>query len=305
MPQREPRLTPFSMTGYGRASTTGEKFRVFIEIRSVNGRYLEIRPKIPRQVLFLESVVREEISKVVRRGMVDVTVSCHTMEGNLGAAIDRKLAEIYFQQIEKLSADLKIAHGVSGLSLLRLPGVISTSEEVDLEREKEIPALIKSCLTDALAQLKEFRVKEGEKLGKVLNRELEELQKHREWILKHREDINTIYLTKLESRLKNWAGKKGGIIDENRLNQEALYYLDRSDVTEEVDRLAIHIKQCKDALESPGTSSLGKRIDFLSQEIGREVNTIGAKSDQPQVAQHVVEMKLAVERIREQAQNLE
>lgn len=294
-----------SMTGFGRGAKAGKKFRATVELRSVNGRFLEIRAKIPRPLAFLEASLREKLEKRVSRGVVDMTLTVQALEPSAATHFDEKLARSYAEKATIFARDFGLSHGLTALALLKLPGVMS-EEAVTLENEKDLPAIVNDALDEALENLVGMRCSEGEKLGKVLQREIDELVSHREWIQKHRGELNERHGKKLQARVSEWMEKSGrSQLDESRLYQEVAYYLDRSDVTEELDRLSSHLKQCEDTLYGATAKSAGKRMEFLAQEMGREVNTIGAKSDQAQVTARVVEMKLTLEKIREQVQNLE
>jgi len=294
-----------SMTGFGRGSKAGKKFRATVELRSVNGRFLEVRAKVPRSLAFLEPSLREKLEKRLSRGVVDLTLTVQALEPSATTYFDEKLARSYAEKATVFARDFGLTHGLTALALLKLPGVMS-EDSTAMEEEKEIPAIVSDALDEALDNLMSMRRSEGEKLGKVLQREIDELVSHREWIHKHRNELNEKHGKKLQARVSEWMEKSGrSQIDENRLYQEVAYYLDRADVTEELDRLSSHLKQCEDTLYGSTTKSVGKRLEFLAQELGREVNTIGAKRDQAQVTARVVEMKLTLEKIREQVQNLE
>jgi uncharacterized protein (TIGR00255 family) len=293
-----------SMTGYGRGSVSGDRFRVTVELRSVNGRFLEIRAKMPRSLLFLEPELRTILEKRIRRGMVDFTVTVLPTDSMLSVHLVEDVATAYVRQAERIAANYEIASGLTALALLRLPGVAVTDDPATGHGE-ELAVAVKEALEQALASLMEMRESEGKKLGEVLKRELAEIKSHKEWIRKHREQLNEKQFKRLEGRIEAWVGKSRGVLEETRLYQEVAFYLDRADVTEELDRLAAHLKQCEEALDAVAAKSLGKRLEFLSQEMGREVNTIGAKSDLVQITNHVVEMKLTLEKVREQVQNLE
>ena len=294
-----------SMTGYGRDSAANERLRVTVEIRSVNGRYLETRPKLPRNLLFLEPKVRERVEKSLQRGVIDLTVSVQPLAKGSEAVVDESLAAGYAQKVMGLAKRLEIGHGLTGLSLLRLPGVVNSELAPEYENDPEVAELVLRALDGALEGLLRMRRTEGEKLARVIERELGEIRASRDWISEQREGLNERNFRRMQGRVKDLLANVGVAVEEGRLYQEVAFYLDRSDVTEELDRLGSHLKQCEDALATPGPKSLGKRLEFLLQEIGREVNTIGAKSDQSQVSNRVVEMKLTLEKVREQVQNLE
>ncbi len=292
------------MTGYGRGSVAGGRFRATVELRSVNGRFLEIRAKLPRSLLFLEPGLRGILEKRIRRGMVDFTVTLHPLEPAHAVHLAEDVATAYLQQAERLAKKFDISTGLSALALLRLPGVAVTDDPVAGFGE-DAAECVTPALEQALGALMEMRESEGEKLGRVLQRELAEIKSHKEWIRKHREQLNEKHFRRLAERIEKWLGKSRGVLEETRLYQEVAFYLDRADVTEELDRMAAHLKQFAEALSAVDAKSLGKRLEFLVQEMGREVNTIGSKSDLLEITSHVMEMKLTLEKVREQVQNLE
>lgn len=302
MPQKSVLI---SMTGYGRGSASGKKFRASVEVRSVNGRFLEIRSKLPRHLSFLDPIVRQELEQSITRGVVDFVLQLVPVDPSHAIPFDLSLAQAYLEKSKLLAKQWGIQDGLTSLDVLKLPGVLGGENTANYESEKEIPELVKDSLRQALVGLQEMRRAEGEKLKKSLQRELVDFQEHLDWILKNRDDLNERYADKIRSRIKEWSKKNTLEVDESRFLQEVTFYLDRSDVTEELDRLDSHMKQVNDALSGLGKRSPGKRLEFLAQEMGREVNTIGAKSDHSDLSQRVVEMKLILEKLREQVQNLE
>lgn len=292
------------MTGYGRGSVSNASVRATVELRSVNGRFLEIRAKLPRSLLFLEPDLRAILEKKLRRGVVDFTVTVHPVEPALSVHLSSDVATAYVSQAERLAKEFDISSGLTALALLRLPGVAITDDPT-AAYGAQAGEVVKAALEQALQALIDMRRSEGEKLERVLMRELVEIKGHKEWIRKHRADLNERHYTRLKARIDQWLDKSRGVLEETRLYQEVAFYLDRADVTEELDRLNSHLKQCEEALQYAGAKSVGKRLEFLTQEIGREVNTIGAKSDLVEITNHVVEMKLTLEKVREQVQNLE
>lgn len=294
----------FSMTGFGRGSAAGRRFRATVELRSVNSRFLEIRLKLPRPIASLEPMLRSRIEKSLRRGMIDFNVSVQPLDSSQSVSVDEAVAAAYVQQAERLSGEFDLPNGLTALAVLRLPGVVAAGDFA-FDGDEEVLACVNEAVEQALDSLLAMRRSEGGRLVRVLQRELAEIRGHKEKIRKQRDDINKRHLSRLEKRVSEWLGKGRSGVDETRIYQEVAFYLDRSDVTEELDRLASHLKHCEEVLQDPGGKSAGKRLEFLAQELGREVNTIGAKSDQVQITNHVLEMKLTLEKIREQVQNLE
>jgi uncharacterized protein (TIGR00255 family) len=296
----------YSMTGFGRGSANGRRFRVTVELRSVNSRFLELRLKLPRPLASLEAELRMRLEKALKRGMVDLNASVQPLDSSLSVSIDETVAEAYARGAEKLAGEFDVPNGLTAIALLRLPGVVAAGDSTfEKSDEEEVAESLREAVDQALTALVAMRKSEGGRLGKVVQRELAEVKSHKEKVRRQREDLNERQRARIEKRVSEWLGKGRSNLDETRLYQEIAYYLDRSDVTEELDRLASHLKQCEEVLQDPGPKSAGKRLEFLVQELGREVNTIGAKSDQVQLTNHVLEMKLTLEKIREQVQNLE
>lgn len=293
------------MTGFGRAAFSSKNYRVSVELRSVNGRFLEIRPKLPRPISFLEVSLREKISEKLRRGVVDVNINVHAIDTNLEEVLNTSVALSYAKAVKGLAKKAKISDGLDALSLLRLPGVLSVEDGDLTVNEKELRPLVEDAVKEALTQLLKMRSREGEKLTQVFERELKLFQSARDAVAKSTDQINARYQEKLTGRMEKYASANGAKFDEARLLQEVAYYIDRSDVTEELDRLASHIRQFENMVEGKEEFPIGKRLDFLVQEMGREVNTIGAKSDELAITQSVMQMKISLERLREQIQNIE
>lgn len=293
------------MTGYGRESAAGAQFRVTVELRSVNGRFLELRPKVPRALSFLEPRIRELVEQKLQRGVVDLTLTVQPLEGKLEAVVDETLASAFAVKARQMARNLGLESALGVADILRLPGVVSGEQVPAGTADEELAELGMKALEGALKNLLAMRLSEGTRLGSVLRRELTEISEHTSWIKKQREGVNERYFKKLQAKVEDLLKRIEGKVDDSRLYQEVAFYLDRSDLTEELDRLHSHLKQCEEALDGKSAKSVGKRLEFLSQEIGREVNTIGAKSDQAELSNRVVEMKLTLEKIREQVQNLE
>ena len=262
---------------------------------------------MPRPLFFWEAQLREIISSKLRRGMVDVNISVHFLQADVENIVQESMANAYAKSIEQLSQKIKIPSGLDMVSLLRFPGVLSAEENSALSAvpENDIAPLLDQCLREALDQLVGMRSTEAEKLLQALQRELDQFQLSHKQVNGMREHLNHAYYQKLKNRMEKFLATGVVKLDEPRLLQEVSFYLDRSDVTEELDRLQSHAKQMQQVILGKEEFPVGKRLDFLVQEMGREVNTIGAKSDDLSVTKQVMDMKLHLERIREQVQNLE
>lgn len=294
-----------SMTGFGRGSISADGLQASVEIRAVNSRFLDVKCRMGKNLYFLEPHLRSLVEKSLGRGSIEVSVSLVQAVSSKQSLLRKENAEIFWKAAVELGEELDIPHGITVAELMKFPGVLGSDFDSLVDNEAEVAEIVETATENALKELKAMRSEEGKKLSKVFIREIEDLAKHKDWIAGHREEINAKYEKKIRSRWKDWQKKEDVPIDETRLAQELSYYLDRSDVTEELDRLNSHLKQLGDVFQPKEGKAVGKRVEFLLQEMGREVNTIGSKSDQVQVTQHVVEMKVILEKMREQAQNIE
>jgi len=290
------------MTGFGRGAAEKENLRVTVELRSVNGRFLDLRMKLPRVLLPREAAAREALGARLSRGTVEVMASVEALHKRSDGLVDRDLAGLYAQAGRELARNLGLADGLSSASLLRLPGVLVEPEAALVGREEDVGGLFLEALERALAEMVIARAAEGARLTKHVTEELERLGEFRLAVTGRREAANEALRARLESRVAECAAVKTAV-DPQRLAQEILFLLQRSDVAEELERLAAHEEAARKAMAAGG--ALGKRLEFLGQEMGREVNTLGSKSDDAEITSAVVEMKLALERVREQVQNLE
>lgn len=292
-----------SMTGYGRGSATSKNFLVQVELRTVNGRFLEIRTKLPKALFFAEAELRALLGKDLKRGMVDAQVTLQRKSEASDSLIDRALVGAYAKELEVLSKEMAIPSGANVLGLMRLPGTIAGDESLNAGLESEAKGLLIQAAQTALAELVKMRSLEGKRLGEFLSRDLSSLAQLQDDVIsllpKAAEQIRTKLLERMQKALADQALQ----LDPTRVVQEVAFYIDRSDVTEEMDRLRSHLEQFKGLLAS--ADSQGKRFDFLLQEVSREVNTLGSKANFQPVSQLVVEMKLVAEKLREQVQNLE
>lgn len=280
-------------------------FQVQVELKSVNGRYFELRPKLPRAVFAHESKIRELVASKIRRGMVDILIVLQKRGESNRNLIDRNVVTAYVNEAKTLAKDLGVSGDFNILGFLKLPGAISSDESFGPEQEKEILDLCIQGVQGALVELQQMRSLEGAKLVTVVKRDidtfLELLAK-----LKALQGTSAQFLKeRLGERIAKSLKEHSLHLDQNRLAQELAYYVDRSDINEELDRLKSHCEQFEGALRVSSGDPVGKRCDFLLQEIAREINTVGAKVDHADISKLVIELKLITERIREQVQNLE
>lgn len=288
-----------SMTGFGRGTHTGVAYRVAVELRSVNHRYREIVVRVPRDMPGLEEPVRARIAQAVARGRVDALVAVEPLPGTRGLRVDVHLARAYRQALEDLRRELDLDDDVDLELLASLPGVIGLDESsADLEAcwRDAAPAL-----DQALAHLAAMRAAEGAALARDLAGALERLAGHVEAVAARAPQVVEAYKARLAQRVQALAGDVP--VEPDRLAAEVAIFADRADISEEVVRLRSHMDQFRATLELD--EPVGRRLDFLLQEMNREVNTIGSKAHDAGIAAAVVEMKVEIERMREQVQNVE
>jgi uncharacterized protein (TIGR00255 family) len=291
-----------SMTGYGRGECSQDGFKITVEISSVNRKQTEISVNIPREMEMLEAGIRDVINRSIARGRLIVRVSLHTSVGNLAARmhLNVALARAYARELGKLSKQLKLPGPVTLDHLVRAPGVFQTDEQI-AEEEDFWPAVDKA-LRKALAAMVKMREREGAHLRQDFIKRVAVMRQATSEIQKHAPDVSNRYREQLLERIRT-AGLEAPAADDERLLKEVVYFADRSDITEELTRLQSHFQQFDDCLKSP--EPVGRLLDFLAQEMNREVNTIGSKANDSRISREVVKLKAELERFREQAQNVE
>ncbi|MDY6838662.1 MAG: YicC/YloC family endoribonuclease [Thermodesulfobacteriota bacterium] len=290
-----------SMTAYGRAEKTVEGRSYSVEMRSVNRRYCEISVRMPPQLLPLEDRIKKSVADSVSRGRVDVIVR---WKGGLEPVpemrVDLPLAEAYYKNLCELKEALHIKEEVGIQTLLGLEGIIATAErEVDLEATWRA---LSSCINEALKGMDSMRVSEGKAICDDFHKRLQSVEE----VLAGIKALAPSVLSEYHDRLKERIGllTKGMVeLDPNRLAQEAAFLVDKSDITEEIVRAESHLRQFRTMMETEGPA--GRALDFLLQELNREVNTIGSKGGNAELSHMVVALKSELEKIREQVQNVE
>ena len=289
-----------SMTGYGRgeAARGGAKFTV--EISTVNRKQAELSLYLPRELDALESRARDEINAKVSRGRIAARVQWTAKSGDRAQVeIDRNLAKEYAREYRKLATDLKLDGEVSLDTILRAPGVLQTSEE-----ELDVESLwtpLRTAVRAALKELLAMRAREGGNLKKDLQKRIDALQKSVKAVKRQAPKTMRRHREALLDRLN-----QSGLdlkLDDERVLKEVAMFADRIDISEELTRLESHFGQFTDYAKAKGP--VGRTLDFLSQEMNREVNTIGSKANDPVISRVVVAMKSELEKFREQVQNVE
>lgn len=288
-----------SMTGFGKNSLLINDRNYQVEIRSVNHRYLDISTKMPRQLTYLEEDVKKVISSKIKRGKVDVIITFenNSKEGR-NIQINTEIAKMYIDELRKLAQEGNILSDIQVTEITKLPDVLNISIDQDDETIKqELLDSVKIAL-DNLLSMKET---EGNKIAEDLTNRIDYIEEKILKISKLSTGLIEEYVVKLEERIKEIL--KTDIIDKSRIAQEVVIYADKTSIEEEITRLKSHITQFRQLLKEEG--AVGKKIDFLIQEMNRETNTIGSKANDLEIVNGVIDIKTELENIREQIQNIE
>lgn len=287
-----------SMTGFGQSNRLSEEVEVFVEIRTVNSRYLDIKTRLSRGLIPLEQNIKKIVELQLFRGRVDVQVDLKTNQSDQ-YDLNQNLVENYLLLAEK-SRSLGAVGKVDVSSLLQFPGVV-IPKQIDSTSEP-IGKAIFETVQEAVNEVVIVRRIEGESLKSDLKKRLVRIAKTTDFIAGQTEFIQSHYREKLKKRLTDVIS--GQDIDENRLAQEMVYFVDRSDISEEITRLRSHLKQFQACLDLKG-QAIGRRLDFICQEMGREINTVLSKSPLTTISEPGLEGKSEIEKVREQVQNVE
>lgn len=288
-----------SMTGFGRSVYKSDNFAITVEMKTVNHRFAEYNIRMPRQLFIIEDKIKKKISEYVTRGRVEVFI---TIEGTghlkSSVSIDWELLDQYYRSINMIQEKYQLEHNIS------LQDILSRDEFISIEENhsgnEELESLVLSAIEEAAKQLKSMRVKEGEQLNKDIHNQLTLLRKK---VIELSEFAPTVVLHYSERLRKRMEDFVNGVIDETRIVNEVAIFADKADINEELTRLQSHIEQFLDNMKR--SEPIGRKLDFLLQEMNREVNTIGSKANDSGVAREVVEMKSLLEKMKEQVQNIE
>ena len=294
-----------SMTGFGRGEYSDEISKVTVEIRSVNHRYLDIYVKMPRRYSFAEETIKSAIKERLHRGKVEVSVSVDNVgKSDSDVRLDKELAARYYNVLSELrdSFDFGEDSRVSLSLLSKMPDVIVTTPAA--EDEEAMVKRLLGATSKALDDFCSMREAEGEKLAADLSARADIIQGIRDHIEKRAPEIEKEYAAKFKARVEDILG---GVyeVPEERIALEAAIFADKANITEELVRLNSHISQLRKFLSSDGKEAIGKKIDFLIQEMNREANTIGSKSNDREITSSMLELKAEIEKVREQVQNIE
>jgi len=295
-----------SMTGYSRVEVEEAGCSLTVSIRATNHRFLDPQLRLPSSLEALEPTVRRLLKESVMRGHVEISVGI-TGFGATEVEIDRKLLAAYFKAYQTLKLEFGATTEPDLMALLRVPGLVVTGNgEMSPEKFDLLRLLLERGMAQALAALNEMRAREGESLERDLLARFERLEALREGVSELAAKAPQYYKQRLEGRIRDLAGS--GEMDSGRLAQEVAYLASRSDVAEELTRFQSHLDQVRQLMKE--SSEVGKKLDFLLQEMNREANTLLSKTtDVPEVGMEItrraIEMKTEIEKLREQAQNIE
>ncbi len=287
--------TMFSMTGFARAETQTPDYQLVWELKTVNHRYLETAFKLPEPLRGLEHALRDTVRSQVNRGKLDATLKLEGGQGSGSLSVNHGLLKSLINSAEEIARLAPNATPLSQSQLMSWPGVLTPSDNQLDELTQAALALFEV----ALKQLLDSRAEEGEKLGRLLLANLDAMAAQLEVLQPLIDDLPKLQQQRLQERLDALAVK----VEDDRMAQEVALLAQKADVREELDRLTIHIEQARSMINAAGPH--GRRLDFLTQELNREANTLGAKAICSELTNASVELKVIIEQIREQVQNIQ
>lgn len=290
-----------SMTGFGKSTLSKEKREYQMEIKSVNHRYLDINIKMPKTLSYLEDTIKKEISEKIKRGKIDVfiTFENNSQEGK-NIKINKELAKLYINQLKELAQEEKISSNIEVIEIAKFPDILTI--KVDEEDEKIKQEIIQTT-QEATNKIIEMKNIEGEKISQDLLQRISNIENKIIEISEKSTGLIQEYVVKLEKRIQEIL--KTEKIDKSRLAQEVVIYADKCSIEEEITRLKSHIYQFKNLISNNENETIGKKLDFIIQEMNRETNTIGSKANNLEITNGVIDIKTELEDIREQIQNIE
>ena len=289
------------MTGYGKAEAVLNHKKITVEIRSLNSKQLDLTVKVPAVYRQSEYEIRNRIGKRLQRGKIDAYVSYEITGDSVPVKIDRKTFTAYFGQIREIAAENGIDWNGSALdaavvpAVLRLPEVIQNDQQTVSEAETQA---LKRCVEEAVDHMEQFRIQEGTILIADLLRRIDRIEQLKEEIV----PFEKARAETIKTRIRENIESLGIPFDANRLEQEMIYYIEKLDITEEKVRLQNHCKYFREVAR--GEEAPGRKLGFIAQELGREINTLGSKANEATIQKKVVEMKDELEKIKEQVLNI-
>ncbi len=289
-----------SMTGFGRCEITQGSRKFTVEMKSVNHRYLDVNMRMPKKLNFFETSIRNELKNYIQRGKVDIFITYEDFsENNVSVKYNKETAATYLQYLNQIAEDFGLDNDIRVSSLSRYPEVFSMEEQgVD---EDELWKELQKALRGAAEGFVETRIKEGDNLKEDLISKLDGMLEHVAFITERSPQIIEEYKQKLNEKVRDLL--EDNRIDDNRLLMEVTIMADKVCVDEELVRLRSHIEATKTALLEGG--SIGRKLDFIAQEMNREANTILSKTNDLEISNHAIDLKTDIEKVREQIQNIE
>lgn len=288
------------MTGFGRCEIAEADRKITVEMKSVNHRYLDVTIKMPKKLNFFEAAIRTELKNYMQRGKVDLFITYEDFtESNVCVKYNKELAAEYMQYFDRMVEDFSLDNDIRVSTLARFPEILTMEEQtVD---EEQLWKLLDKALKGAAENFVETRIREGENLRNDLIAKLEGMLAHVDFITERSPEIIEEYKEKLTKKVEELLSDKQ--VDESRLLMEVTIFADKVCVDEELVRLRSHITATRDALLAGG--SIGRKLDFIAQEMNREANTILSKSSDLEISNRAIELKTEIEKVREQIQNIE
>lgn len=289
-----------SMTGYGKFTVTENDRIITIEIKTVNNRFLEINHRLPKALSFCEDIVRNSLKSALSRGNVDVYFDYkNNSEKSREVSVDYALANELVKNSAILCEKYALINNFNVTELMRYPDVLTITESGD--DEEIVRNIVKRCMDGAIENLNAMREKEGATIRNDLKNLIDSIEEHLEQVKLRAPLVVEEYREKISNRINEIL--QGVEVDETKLLNEVAFFADKADVNEEIQRLTSHIIQFNEILES--NEAQGRKLDFLSQEINREINTTGSKSNDKTLTSYVLAMKNQLEKIKEQIRNVE
>ncbi len=290
-----------SMTGFGRGTFANDEREYIVEIKSVNHKYADVSIRMPYVLSFLEDKIKKHILEKVARGKIDVSITFNN-NSNIGkkVTLNQEMAKVYINELKKMAEENNIIDDISIMKISRLPDVLNVIQDdnTDLFWNELVIAI-----DEALNGFIQTKEKEGTKLAEDMQIRLDNVFQNISKISEYSSGLIEQYVVKLRDRIKEML--QTDIVDEARIAQEVVIYADKTSIEEEVTRLKSHIAQFKELLNTKDIVKVGKKLDFIIQEMNRETNTIGSKSNCLEITNLVIEIKTELEDIREQVQNIE
>ena len=291
---------PKSMTGYGKCMYTDDTCKIVVEIKSVNSRYLELVNKIPRSLNYFEDSIRKSISEKIKRGRVETFIQLDSYSLDTIHFMDEKMALYYKNVFDEIEKKTGIKNDMAMSNYINLPNILNKNESIDDSLQEKIVSTLKT----AIDSLNTMRENEGNKIAKDLKIRADLLKEHAKTLEGYTKDIEKSVFEKLQKKITEMTSQLGVEADNSKIIEPAAFYADKMNVTEEIVRLHSHIEQLNEFLQEDSVE-IGKKIDFLLQEMNREINTVGSKSQKSEIISLVVDIKSEIEKIREQIQNIE